>query len=239
MNKKVVLISGCSGQLGVVFAKFFLKNKFQVIGLDIHEPQEILSKNFSYRKLDISKEDEVKSFFSTLPNIDILINNAGKGVFTPFEERTLEEFQEVINVNLVGLFLLTQQAIRKMKSQNNGKIINIASIYGVKSSDPRIYGDSGRNNSEVYSMTKASVINFTKYLAAHYASYNIQINSISPGGIFNNQAEEFVKNYVYKTPANRMGQPEDLLGAIELLSSDNSSYINGQNIIIDGGFCSW
>ena len=88
-------------------------------------------------------------------------------------------------------------------------------------------------------MTKASVINFTKYLAAHYASYNIQINSISPGGIFNNQAEEFVKNYVYKTPANRMGQPEDLLGAIELLSSDNSSYINGQNIIIDGGFCSW
>jgi NAD(P)-dependent dehydrogenase (short-subunit alcohol dehydrogenase family) len=115
----------------------------------------------------------------------------------------------------------------------------LGSIYGVKSSDERIYGDSGRNNSEVYSVTKAGVIQLTKYMAAHFGKYNIQTNCISPGGIYNGQSDGFVTNYEYKTPSGRMGCPEDITNAFEFLCSRSSDYINGQNIIVDGGFTAW
>ena len=126
-----------------------------------------------------------------------------------------------------------------MKKKNFGKIVNLGSIYGVKSSDERIYGDSGRNNSEVYSVTKAGVIQLTKYMAAHFGKYNIQTNCISPGGIYNGQSDSFVTNYEYKTPSGRMGSPEDITNALEFLCSCSSDYINGQNIIVDGGFSVW
>ena len=121
------------------------------------------------------------------------MNNAGIGVFTPFLSRTLDEFKNVLDVNLVGTFLMTRESIKIMIKKGHGKIINIGSIYGINSSDFRIYGESGRNNSEVYSISKSGVIMFSKYLAAHYASYNIQINTISPGGIKKNQTDEFIK----------------------------------------------
>ena len=95
-----------------------------------------------------------------------MVNNAGIGVFTPFETRTVDEFMSVVDVNLKGTFLMCREAIKRMKVQQAGKIINIGSVYGVVSSDPRIYGESGRNNSEVYSMTKAGVIMLSKYLCA-------------------------------------------------------------------------
>ena len=114
-----------------------------------------------------------------------------------------------------------------------------ASIYGSVSSDERIYGVSGRNNSEVYSATKAGVISLTKYMAAHFGKYKIQTNAISPGGIYNNQTEDFVKNYEYKTPMQRMGNIEDLLSTLSYLISDDTSYTNGQNISVDGGFLAW
>ena len=126
-----------------------------------------------------------------------------------------------------------------MKKCNGGKIVNIASIYGSTSSDERIYGTSGRNNSEVYSATKAGVINLTKYMAAHFGKYNIQTNSLSPGGIFNNQTEDFVLNYEYKTPMNRMGNVQDLLSTLFYLISEDTGYTNGQDIAVDGGFLSW
>ncbi|MEK6848762.1 MAG: SDR family oxidoreductase, partial [Nanoarchaeota archaeon] len=120
-----------------------------------------------------------------------------------------------------------------------GSIINIGSIYGQVSSDKRIYGDSKRNNSEVYSATKAGIIQFTKYLATHWAEYNIRVNCISPGGIFNNQKEFFVKNYINKVPLGRMANVTDINGALIFLASDASKYVTGQNLTIDGGFTIW
>ena len=126
-----------------------------------------------------------------------------------------------------------------MKDQKSGKIVNIGSIYGQVSSDERIYGASGRNNSEVYSATKAGVIHMTKYMATHFGRYDIQTNCISPGGIFNNQSKEFIDNYCYKTPLNRMGCADDLQSTLLYLISDASTYTNGQNISVDGGFVAW
>ena len=192
---------------------------------------------------DVTEADQCKNLvektISHYKSIDVLVNNAGIGVFTPFEERTADEFRMVTDVNLLGTFLMAQGAVKIMKKQKFGKVVNLGSIYGVKSSDERIYGDSGRNNSEVYSITKAGVIQLTKYMAAHFGKYNIQTNCISPGGIYNGQSEDFVSNYEYKTPAQKMGAPQDIMHALNFLCSEKADYINGQNIAIDGGFLAW
>jgi len=102
--------------------------------------------------------------------------------------------------------------------------------------DFKIYGNSGRNSSEIYGATKAGVIHVTKYLAAYLAKHNILANSISPGGVFNHQDPNFVRKYKAKTPLGRMAEPEDLTGLIAFLCSDDARYITGQNIAVDGGF---
>ena len=238
MNKKAI-VTGAAGQLGRVFVENLTERGFYVYAIDLNVKDSIDSENIKYIDLDVTDEKAVHELFETIEYLDVLINNAGIGVFTPFEDRTAEEFKNVMNVNLLGTFLMSQAAVKKMKGGDGGKIVNIASIYGSKSSDERIYGDSGRNNSEVYSATKAGVINMTKYMAAHFGKYNIQTNAISPGGIFNNQTSEFVDNYEYKTPMHRMGSVQDLLSTLFYLISDDSNYTNGQDIAVDGGFLSW
>ncbi len=238
--KKNVIVTGSSGQLGNIFINHLSQKKnLNIFAVDLKSPIKKLPKNVQYVNLDITNEKQVVSFFKSLSNIEIVINNAGIGVFTPFEERTIEEFSAVLDINLKGTFLMCREAIKKMKSAKKGKIINIGSIYGVVSSNPNIYGSSGRNNSEVYSITKAGVIMLTKYLAAHYALSNIQINSISPGGVLRNQSKDFLKNYSSITPSGRLANDFDLLPALDFLISDDNNYTNGQNIIVDGGFSAW
>ena len=237
---KNVIVTGAAGQIGSVFIEHLLKNNFfKIYALDLNFSNSHSYENIQYIEIDITNEKQVINFYRTLDSVDILINNAGIGVFSPFEERTVEDFTRVVDVNMKGTFLMSREAIKAMKPANSGKIINIGSVYGVVSSDPRIYGDSGRNNSEVYSMTKAAVLMLTKYLAAHYAPFNIQVNAISPGGVLREQTSEFIQNYINKTPAVRMAQDKDLLPALDFLISDNKNYTNGQNIIVDGGFTAW
>lgn len=237
---KNIIITGSTGQLGRTFVKHLAKNQnMQIFACDTQVPDEKMPKNVEFVKLNITDENQVISFLNSLNNIDILVNNAGIGVFTPFEERTVEEFTNVFNVNLMGTFLMCREAIKKMRKVSMGKIINIGSIYGVVSSNPSIYGLSGRNNSEIYSASKAGVIMLTKYLAAHYANANIQINAISPGGIIRNQSDDFLLNYSSITPSKRLAKDIDLLPALDFLISDKNNYTNGQNIIVDGGFTSW
>lgn len=236
---KRAILTGANGNLGNKFLDTLVKNGFEILAVDKNIDKLKLTENVKPIELDITDENSVKGFYEEINELDLLINNAGIGVFSSFEERTAEEFKLVTDVNLLGTFLMAQGAINIMKKQKYGKIINIASIYGVKSSDFRIYGSSGRNNSEVYSATKAGVIQMTKYMAAHFGQYNIQTNSISPGGIFNGQSEDFVSAYKNKTPLGRMGKTEDISNALNFLCSEKSDYINGQNIIIDGGYLAW
>ena len=107
------------------------------------------------------------------------------------------------------------------------------------SSDCRVYGKSGRNNSGVYSMTKAGVIILTKYLAAHYANFNIQVNSISPRGLLKQQSQDFLSNYSFRAPFGRLANESELMPALDFLISNENSYTTGQNIAIDGGFTAW
>jgi len=236
---KTAILTGANGNLGSNFLRSLRELDYFVYAVD-KEIGEIKVEEFVESvQLDITDEKKVRDFYSTISSLDLLVNNAGIGVFTPFEERTADEFKMVTDVNLLGTFLMAQGAVKIMKKKNYGKIVNLGSIYGVKSSDERIYGNSGRNNSEVYSVTKAGVIQLTKYMAAHFGKYNIQTNCISPGGIYNGQSDDFVSNYEYKTPAQKMGSPKDITHVLKFLCSENVDYINGQNIAIDGGFLAW
>lgn len=235
---KIAIITGGSGKLGQHIVNYLLKKNFFVYSLDLNYSKKKNS-NFESVKVDITDEDQVSQFFKQIKNINLLVNNAGIGVYTPTLKRTLKDFKKVLDVNLVGNFLMSKNALKLMKKQKNGKIINLGSIYGIKSSDPRIYGKSGRNNSEVYSASKAGVIMLTKYLAAHFAKYNIQINCISPGGFLNNQTKDFVNNYNFKNPSNRMAEVKDLNSVLNFLIDKDNAYTNGTNIILDGGFTIW
>ena len=123
-----------------------------------------------------------------------------------------------------------------MSKQMYGSIINIASIYGVVGPDFTVYDETSMTMPAGYSAIKGGLINLTRYMASYFGSNNIRVNCVSPGGIFDNQDINFVKNYEKKVPLGRMGLPEDIAPSVAFLLSDDSKYITGQNLIIDGGW---
>ena len=249
LKNKSVVITGAGGQLGTRFVLSFAAEGAKIWLADLsHEllakaarqvpPENLLGTLL----MDVTQPKSVETAFAQIRergSLDILVNNAGIGVFTPFWERDYEEFMHVMSVNAGGTFLCTREALRLMKDQGQGAIINIGSIYGVISSDPRIYTDCARMNSEVYSASKAAVIHLTKYFAVHAAPLGVRVNCVSPGGVFNNQGNDFVLNYIHRTPFNRMAKDQDICGAVIFLASSDADYISGQNIIVDGGFTAW
>jgi NAD(P)-dependent dehydrogenase (short-subunit alcohol dehydrogenase family) len=248
LQNKKVLITGALGQIGQVLVETFLKNGAFVYALDLQsnvdeifkEKVSKYSDNYVYLSGDIRTQEFAQAVLDSIEGtIDVLVNCAGIGVYTPLESRTEEELDDVIATNLKGTIWMSKIVAERMKKQNCGTIINFGSIYGITTPDFRIYGDSGRNSSEIYGATKAGIIHFTKYLAAYLAPYGITANAISPGGVFRAQSDDFVKNYEYKTPLARMATPDDLVGTILFLASDDARYITGQNIAVDGGFTVW
>ena len=246
---KNVLITGAGGQLGKCFVKAFASEGANIWLIDSSANSLLKAKELVPKKrllgasaLDITDPQSVQDFFLKTQekfSLDILVNNAGIGVFTSFWERSYEEFMQVLSVNVGGTFLCTREALRIMKERGTGSIINIGSIYGVISSDPRIYVNSNRMNSEVYSASKAAVIHMTKYFATHAASMGVRVNCVSPGGVYRNHGEEFVKHYSQRTPLGRMANETEICGAVVFLATPESEYITGQNIIVDGGMSSW
>ena len=235
---KTAIITGSEGQIGRTFVSKLIELDYKVIGIDLVEQ---VNHQIIYHRADITKKHEIESVLDKHnENITVLINNAGVSVFSPFEERTEDQIDMVMNVNLKGNILMTQFVYNKyFKVNKKGTIINIGSIYGVVSGDMRIYNDDDRRTPEIYGATKAAVINLTKYFATYMAPNNVRVNCISPGGIYNNQDKNFIEKYSRKVPMNRMGYANELLGSLEYLLSDESSYVTGQNIVVDGGFTCW
>ena len=135
-----------------------------------------------------------------------------------------------------SVFNISQQVLKHMKSNQSGSIVNIASIYGVVGNDFTLYEEYGGTSPAAYSAIKGGIINFTSYLASYFGKYNIRINCVSPGGIFDNQNPVFIKNYEHKVPLRRMGKPDDIAPAVSFLLSDEARYITGHNLIVDGGW---
>jgi NAD(P)-dependent dehydrogenase (short-subunit alcohol dehydrogenase family) len=193
----------------------------------------------------------VMQVVAELGEIDILHNNAaGKSddldaFFAPFEEYSIDQWRQITAVNLDGMFLVAQAVGKQMVSQEKGgSIIQTASIYGIMGPDHRIYEgsfylDRQINTPAVYSASKAAVVGLTKYLATYWAEKKIRVNTLTPGGVESGQNEEFKDRYSSRIPMNRMANAHEMVGALLYLASDASSYVTGQNIIVDGGLNAW
>ncbi len=203
-------------------------------------------------------ERMVEKVVQTYQRLDILINNAaldpkfdGKekenvdsGAFETFP---LSAWQQALDVNLNGAFLCCQAAVKPMLKQGKGVIINIASIYGVVAPDQRLYeteeslqdASKRRYKPVYYSVTKAGILGLTRYLAAYYGEKNIRVNSLTPGGVYHQHDETFLKAYAARAVLGRMAQKDELNGALLFLASDASSYMTGANLVVDGGWTIW
>lgn len=194
-------------------------------------------------KCDLSKEKQRKELIKKLNNqkINILINNATFkdnnliGYASKFKNQSVKKWRESLEVNLTAVFHLSQGFSNNLIKSGNGSIINVSSIYGLYSPDWDIYRGVKLGNSSAYASAKAGVIQLTKWLSSTL-SPNVRVNCISPGGIARNQPKKFVNAYTKKTLLKRMAKEEDLIGAFAYLASDASSYVTGQNIIVDGGW---
>ncbi|HIO72601.1 MAG TPA: SDR family oxidoreductase, partial [Flavobacteriales bacterium] len=261
---RTAVITGGAGILGKHFSEGLASCGSHVVVVDLNEKEgEMLAADLTRRygqqcisiACDVSEPASVNSMVDEVVkqfgDIHVLHNNAAsksldlEAFFAPFEEYTLDQWREVTKVNLDGMFLVAQAVGKKMVEQNRGgSIIQTASIYGVLGPDPRVYENSfylGRpiNTPAVYSASKAAVIGLTKHLATYWADQNIRVNCLTPGGVESGQNDSFKEKYSSRVPLGRMAQAEEMVGALLYLASDASSYVTGQNIIIDGGLSAW
>lgn len=264
LTGKTAIVTGGIGILGRRFCRGLAEfgANVSIVDLDerkLNEFADELSNQYGVKAAgiasDISNPDTVKEMVQrvvgTFGQINILHNNAAskssdlEAFFAPFEEYSLEEWRKIMAVNIDGMFLVAQAVGNQMVKQGKGgSIIQTASIYGILASDKRIYEGSfylGRqiNNPGVYSTSKAAVVGLTKYLAAYWADKGIRVNTLIPGGVESGQNEAFKQRYSARVPLGRMAQADELVGALIFLASDASSYMTGQNIIVDGGLSVW
>lgn len=245
---KTAVVTGGAGLIGskIVKALHEFGADVYIADIDKNKVDEIIKDvavKFVY--LDITSEDSIQKALTEVikksGKIDILVNCAyprTKDWGVKFENIPFNSWKTNLDNHLGGYFLCCQKAAEQMKVKG-GAIINLSSIYGVVAPDFSIYEGTEMTMPAAYSAIKGGIISLTKYIATYYGGYNVRANTISPGGIFDNQPESFVEKYTKKTPLKRMGAPDDIIGAVIFLASDASSYITGQNILIDGGWTAW
>lgn len=255
---RTCLITGACGKVGQALSFALSEMGCNLVLLDhpktnLKELKNQISNKFKNQiilipcDLESSREiEEVKlSIEKKFNSLDILINNAAfvgssnlKGWATSLENQSLDTWRRAIEVNLTASFQLIQCTKNLLEKSSHASIINIGSIYGIYGPDLSIYENTNMNNPAAYSVSKAGLLQLTRWMSTVLAP-SIRVNSISPGGIFRNQPEKFVKRYVQKTPLKRMGSESDVVGAAVYLSTDLSSWVTGQNIIVDGGWGVW
>ncbi|MGC1375026.1 MAG: SDR family oxidoreductase [Anaerolineales bacterium] len=265
LTGRVAVVTGGVGLLGAEFCRTLAEAGAAVAVVDLNgeatvKVAQALTES-GYRALGVqtditspvSVNGMVEKVIASFGRLDTLVNSAAldpkfdpdavaKGIAPgKFEEYPLEQWNAALNVNLTGMFLVTQACVKKMLAQGKkGSIINICSTYGLNGPDQRIYrkpdGSQPAFKPVYYTVTKAGVLGFTKYLSAYYMETEIRVNALTPGGVFNNHDETFVKNYAAKTILGRMARKDEMNGALLFLASDASSYMTGNNLVVDGGW---
>ena len=186
-----------------------------------------------------SLDNSIEYILEKYKKIDIWINNAYPRTSdwgNKFEDIKFDSWRKNVDMHLNGYFICIQKIVEVMKNQMSGSIINFASIYGVVGPTFSIYEGTNMTMPAAYSAIKGGIINFTKYMAAYVGKYNIRVNAICPGGIFDGQDKAFVQKYNEHTPLNRMGLPEEIAGPVVFLASDAASFITGHILMVDGGW---
>jgi NAD(P)-dependent dehydrogenase (short-subunit alcohol dehydrogenase family) len=240
MNDRIVIVTGGNGLLGKEIISHLRTKGAFTLNLDITATTDL---DQGQLHCDITSETSIKDCVGKIEQhfgrIDGLVNNAyprTKDWGTPFESITVESWKVNIEWQLNSHFLMSQEVLRRMRIQKSGSIVNIASIYGVIGNDFSIYENTQIGTAAEYSAIKGGLINFTRYLSSLYGQYNVRVNCVSPGGIFDNQDPKFVAAYENKVPMKRMGTAEDIAPSVTFLLSDDAKYITGHNLIVDGGW---
>jgi NAD(P)-dependent dehydrogenase (short-subunit alcohol dehydrogenase family) len=239
---KIILITGGSGLLGKSIIEKLLSEGARVINADINLDE---TPDLSSLLCDITSEDSVKEAVEKVivryGRIDGLVNNAYPRTDdwgAKFEDIKLGSWKKNVDFQLNSYFFMSQEVLKRMKVQQSGSIVSIASIYGVVGPDFSVYDNTQMTMPAAYSAIKGGLINLSRYLASYYGPHGIRVNCVSPGGVFNHQPESFVKRYEEKVPLRRMAVPADISPAVLFLLSENAAYITGQNLVIDGGWTS-
>lgn len=267
LNKRYAVITGGAGLLGIEHARAILEVNGSVILWDIDskaldfvtqklksefEPSRVYSS-----KIDVTKEIEIRSAIDLLKveniEVSILINNAAINPkynsteldYSRLENFSIENWDNEITVGLTSAFLCSKIIGSRMAKNHIGVILNIASDLSLIAPDQRLYKMPNKtpDNQPVkpvtYSVVKTGLVGLTKYLATYWNEQGVRVNSLSPGGVFENQPDEFVKKISSLIPLGRMARSDEYRSAVQFLCSDASSYLTGQNIVIDGGRSAW
>jgi len=209
LKNKTVIVAGGSGLIGKAIVAGLKKQKAKVWNIDLKIGSD----------LNCLTSEDIKEL---LPNV--FINT----IFPKNPLTHLRLFQQ-----------FTERMAKIMALDKGGSIINLASIYGIQGADYRIYEDTDMDCEIDYCAVKGGIISLSRALATKYAQHNVRVNCVSPGGVFDNQPESFVKAYCNRVPMGRMAEPNDIVGAVVFLASDESKYVTGQNIVICGGLSAW
>lgn len=259
LKGRVAVVTGALGLLGKNHCKALTEAGASIVVCDLDEDEckefasSLVEKSIgvgtdiSSKKSVLNLKDEI---IQTYEKVDILVNNAAlndsfenpqtAAEQSMFENYPLEMWQKSLDVNVTGMFLCSQIIGSIMAENGAGSIINVSSTYGITAPDQSIYkNDKGEQTfykSASYPVAKGAVIMFTKFLASYWGEKGIRVNTLSPGGVHNNQEDFFIRNYSTKTPLGRMAQPTDYKGALVFLASDASNYMTGANLVVDGGW---
>ncbi|MDA7638132.1 3-oxoacyl-ACP reductase FabG [Candidatus Pelagibacter sp.] len=238
LEKKNIIVTGASGGIGNAIIKKLSEAGANILasGTRIEKLEELKKKfeGLKILKFNISQSDKIEEFIENATSelggsLDGIVNNAGITQDNIAIRMSLDEWQKVININLTSSFLMSKFAIKKMLKNKSGKIVNITSVVGHT-------GNLGQAN---YTASKAGIVAMSKSLAIEYAKKNININCISPGFIKTAMTDKiddkFKEVILSKIPSARLGEPEDIANAVLFLSSDQSNYINGETLHVNGG----
>ncbi len=267
LTDRVVCITGGGGFLGRDFVRAFLHSGARVAVIDHNftsaeasvADAQGTSDNTLAIEADITDPTAVEKFKDQVlqkwdGKIDVLVNSAAidpkfdadvaQQQCHTFEDQPLELWRQSLDVNLTGTFLCCQTVGKVMVEQAAGTIINIASTYGVVAPDQRLYQRDEEDEQTMfkpaaYPVTKAGVLHLTRYLAAYWANTGVRINSLTPHGVFNAQDEQFLRRFAKRSPLGRMARPQEITGPLLFLASDAASYVNGTNLVVDGGWTAW
>ena len=254
LSGRVAVVTGGLGQLGAEYAGGLAERGVRVAVFDL-APGETAAGVQAY-EVDVtdraSIEAATRAVVAELGVPHLLVNNAALDSppdapaeeVGPFETYPEASFDEVMDVNVKGTLLCCQVVGAEMAQAGRGSIVNISSVYGLLSPQQDLY-DFRRRDGETffkpvaYSVSKSAVFNLTRYLATYWAVSGVRVNTLTLGGVFNEQPEEFLEAYAARVPLGRMAEAREALGALLFLASDASSYVTGANLVVDGGWSAW
>lgn len=258
LKNRVAIITGGGGNIGFAIGQTLAELGARIVLVDINKSQcdkkaRAIHQKYKVKTLslivDLTKEDKTLSVphiaLKHFGRIDILVNCAAlvgtsqlKGWAVPFNQQGTDTWRKALEVNLTSVFVLTQACAKALTDSQHGSIINISSIYGLVGPDMQLYKNAKMGNPAAYSVSKGGLIQLTRWLATVLAP-KIRVNTISLGGVFRGHTNPFLSRYISRTPLKRMAKEEDVKGIAAFLASDLSSYVTGQNIVVDGGWTAW